>query len=78
MKSLAPNHLWMLFQLLLLLGPNAQDPLTLSACTCTPPASLQHLGTDLRLPKPTLPVCMESGECLGICILLGPLLINNQ
>lgn len=56
------------------------QPLPPSYYVCVHPCpfglSLQHLRADLRLSKPTLPMCMENGENLGICILLGPLLTN--
>lgn len=67
--SLAPSHLWMLYQLLSGLCPSLGCPYLV--CTCM--LSLQQLTPEdgSQVAKPTLSECRESRKCLGICILLG-------
>lgn len=64
MKPPAPNHLWVLYQLLLVLSPNLSDAPAMSVHTCTLVLSLQQpLPTDRsRPPRPPLPMEFASSE----------------
>lgn len=77
MKPPAPNHHWMLCQLLSQLSPNPSDPLTMSVCPYAPRNVSPTPQGRSQAVKTHFAHVQGLWENLGICILLGPPFTNQ-